>query len=141
MLGEKLRFARSSLGLSLSEVAARAEISAATLSRIERDKQSLDLDLFLQLTKILKLAPSDCFDHNGDAPANDGADSIVHRLTVMDVRDRTAFWRQLSDEMAKLRRNGRIDIRAAAQQVDELLAQIDFLRNEIERVRKNLRRG
>ena len=134
MLGEKLRDARTSLGLSLSDVAGRAEISAATLSRIERDKQTLGLDLFLQLAKILKVSPADCL---GDGEANGNAtDSLVRRFASMDPRDRATFWRQASDEMAKRPRNNR----ATALVVDELLAQIDYLRNEIESVRRNLRR-
>jgi len=135
MLGEKLRDARTSLGLSLADVAERAHVSAATLSRIERDKQALGLDLFLLLARILKLVPSHCLDDEGD-----GSDGVVGRVTVMDARARTAFWRELSDEMSKRRRTTHIDVDSAAQQVDELLAQIDFLRNEVDSVRKNLRR-
>lgn len=138
MLGEKLRDARTSLGLSLSEVAERAQISAATLSRIERDKQTLGLDLFLQLAKILKVSPAACL---GDGESNgNGADSLVQRFTAMDPRDRAAFWREVADEMSKRRKSGGANERATTLIVDELIAQIDYLRNEIESVRKNLRR-
>jgi len=138
MFGEKLRDARTSLGLSLSEVAERAEISAATLSRIERDKQTLGLDLFLQLAKILKVSPASCL---GDGEANgNGGDSLAQRFTAMDPRGRTAFWRDAADQMSKRRKAGGTDDRATTLMVDELIAQIDYLRNEIDSVRKNLRR-
>jgi len=138
MVGEKLRDARTALGLSLSDVAGRAQISAATLSRIERDKQTLGLDLFLLLAKILKVSPAECLGENG---ANgDSADSLVQRFTSMDSRDRATFWREASDEMIKRRKGNRPNDRTTSLMVDELLAQIEYLRNEIESVRKNLRR-
>jgi len=57
MIGERIREARNAREWSLTDVATKAHISVATLSRIERDKQTLDLGLFLTLMRILELDP------------------------------------------------------------------------------------
>src|SRR2546423_3585082 len=59
MIGERLREARDMRGMSLMDVAGKAHISAATLSRIENNKQGLDFGLFLVLAKILARAPAE----------------------------------------------------------------------------------
>jgi len=59
VVGNRLRQARTARQLSLNDVAGRAKISVATLSRIERDKQGIDLGLFLTLSRILKAPPHD----------------------------------------------------------------------------------
>jgi len=136
MVGNRLRTARQSRNLSLTELAARAEISAATLSRIERDKQNLDLGLFLTLTRILKLTPHEVL---GDTEEDDGLTPIVRTISSMQTHERAKLWRSLAAER-RSRRPHRVDGRVVANEVEELLAQVDFIRGEIELVHKRLRR-
>ena len=134
MLGIRLRQARQSRSLSLSEVASRAKISVATLSRIERDKQAIDLGMFLTLSRILKTPPHELIGVEED----EGIDPLVMRIARLNIVERTELWR----ELATHRRNGtsgRRQLRQLSYQVEELLAQIDFLREEIEAVQRRLR--
>ena len=136
MVGNRIRAARQSRNLSLTELAGRAEISAATLSRIERDKQNLDLGLFLTLTRILKLTPHDVL---GDAADEEGVDPLVRAISGMQTGERAQLWRSLAAER-KTHRSHKNDGRAVVNEVEELLAQVDFIRGEIESVQKRLRR-
>lgn len=137
MLGDKLRDARLALDLSLAEVAERAFISTATLSRIERDKQTLELGLFLTLAGVLKMPPADFFD---DGDGAEGGDPLVAKIASMKSRERTSLWKQLSEEIRNHRRHVKADVRNTALQVEEILAQADFLRSEIEAVQKTLKK-
>jgi transcriptional regulator with XRE-family HTH domain len=133
MVGTRIRAARQSRNLSLTELAGRADISAATLSRIERDKQNLDLGLFLTLTRILKLTPHEVL---GDD--EEGVDPLVRAISGMQTGDRAQLWRSLAAER-KTHRSRKNDARQVVNEVDELLAQVDFIRGEIESVQKRLR--
>jgi len=136
MVGNRIRIARQSRDLSLAELASRADISAATLSRIERDKQSVDLGLFLTLTRILNLAPHEVL---GDVDNEEGVDPLVRAISAMQTSERAKLWRSLSAER-KTHRGRTADSRVVANEVEELLAQVDFIRGEIEAVQKRLRR-
>lgn len=136
MVGNRLRIARQSRNLSLTELATRAEISAATLSRIERDKQNLDHGLFLTLTRILKLTPHEVL---GDDEGEDGLDPLVRAINGMQTGERAKLWRSLAAER-RSQRGRKADSHAVASEVEELLAQVDFIRGEIELVHKRLRR-
>ncbi|HEV7427720.1 MAG TPA: helix-turn-helix transcriptional regulator [Thermoanaerobaculia bacterium] len=136
MVGNRIREARQSRNLSLTELAGRAEISAATLSRIERDKQNLDLGLFLTLTRILKLTPHEVL---GDDVDEEGVDPLVRAISGMQTGERAQLWRSLAAER-KTHRARKNDGRAVVNEVEELLAQVDFIRGEIESVQKRLRR-
>ncbi len=122
--------------LSLAEVSERAHVSAATLSRIERDKQALDIGLFLVLAEVLKMVPSDLLDPS--EPGGDRVDPLVSRLASMQTKERTTVWRDLTAQRLEQRRHGRSSVRTVTQEVEELLAQIDFLRGEVESVRSRL---
>lgn len=50
-----LRAVREAHGLGLREVAARAEIDPAHLSRVERGERALSLDALLRLARVLGL--------------------------------------------------------------------------------------
>jgi transcriptional regulator with XRE-family HTH domain len=117
-------------------LAGRADISAATLSRIERDKQNLDLALFLTLTRILKLTPHEVL---GDTGEEDGVNPLVRTISGMETSDRAQLWRSLTEER-KAHRSRKADGHAVANEVEELLAQVDFMRGEIESVQKRLRK-
>ena len=135
MLGNRIRQARLARRLSLSDVAARASISVATLSRIERDKQGMELGMFLGLCKILNMPPQDMI---GARESSDGVDPIAARIARMDSKERTRLWKELSANVQKSK-NDRAKVRQISQEVEELLAQVDFLREEIEAVQKRLR--
>jgi len=139
MIGDRLREARLAQNLSLTDIASRLDISVATLSRIETNKQNLDFGLFLLLAKTLKLSPHDLIgddDHSGSR-----MDPMVAKIAALNPPERTKFWKNLST-MRRQSRSGsrRAEVRQAALQVEELLAQVDFLRDEIESFRKNLKR-
>lgn len=136
MVGNRIRVARQSRNLSLTELASRADISAATLSRIERDKQNVDLGLFLTLTRILQLTPHEVLN---DAETAEGVDPLVRAISGMQTGERAQLWRSLAAER-RTRRSRKADGRAVANEVEELLAQVDFIRGEIESVQKRLRR-
>lgn len=136
MIGERLREARETRGLSLTDVAGQAHISAATLSRIENSKQGLDFALFLVLAKVLAVSPSDLVDDDGNNP-----DPLVARIAQLSTTDRVRLWQDL----AEARRNSRGKRHArnpdtASQQVEELHAQFEYMREELDAVRASIRK-
>ena len=136
MIGENIRAARQAQQLSLTDVAGRVGISAATLSRIETGKQSLDLGMFLSLSKILRRQPNELLGEEG----NGEADPLALKIAALSANERVRLWRDLT----AARRNQRSTkkpqgIANLGQQVEELIAQMDFIREEIEVVRKRLR--
>jgi transcriptional regulator with XRE-family HTH domain len=135
MIGARLREARQARQLSLNSVAQKAEISVATLSRIERDQQRIDVDLLLNLIRILKINAHDVLDAE---PPNDGVEPMAVRIAGLATVERTKLWRELAITRKGSRVTGGAN-RVLAQQVEEFLAQLDFLRGEIEAVRKKLR--
>jgi transcriptional regulator with XRE-family HTH domain len=134
MIGPRLRAARLARHLSLNTVAGEADISVATLSRVERDQQRIDVELLVSLMRILKLAAHDVLDEPAEG---DGLDPIVSKISALPATERTKLWRDLAAnrKASKPAANARL----LAQQVEEFLAQIDFLRGEIESVRRKLR--
>ena len=135
MVGEKIREVRQSQGRSLAEVAGKAKISVATLSRIETDKQSIDVDLLVVLARILGVDARDIL-----GSENADADPLAQRIASLDAQKRAALWRDLATERRTQRSRNRNLTRNVGQQVDELLAQIDFLREELEAVRLRIKR-
>ena len=134
MIGEKIREVRQSQGRSLAEVAAKAKISVATLSRIETDKQSIDVDLLLALSRVLGV---DAAEMLGDGIAQ--PDPLAQRIASLDPAKRTDLWRDLAAERRAQRARSRPS-RNVGPQVEELLAQIDFLREELESVRGKIKK-
>jgi transcriptional regulator with XRE-family HTH domain len=136
MIGDRLRQARTSRQLSLSDVAVKAQISAATLSRIENGKQGLDVGLFLLLLKILRVQASDVLEADGTVSSGD---RLVDQIARLDAEARLKLWKDLAASLRaqKTRRNS---AREMSQKVEELVAQIDYLREEIEGVRVKNRR-
>lgn len=139
MVGSRLRETRQGQQRSLADVAAEAGISVATLSRIENDKQTLDLSLFIVLARILKTAPQDFL--GGDA-GGDGADKdLARQIAALPIRDRTQLWQNLATEQRALRtRSRRESDQQIGVQVEELLAQLDFMRDELEALKRRVRR-
>jgi transcriptional regulator with XRE-family HTH domain len=139
VVGNRLRQARMARQLSLNDVAGRAKISVATLSRIERDKQGIDLGLFLNLTRILKAPPQELLgEENGSAEI----DPLAVRIASLDPSERARLWREITNAHRSRRPSRKIaQLRHVAQQVEELLAQLECMQVEIETVYKRLRRA
>jgi transcriptional regulator with XRE-family HTH domain len=138
-IGERIRKVRQAKNLSLQQVAQKTSLSSATLSRIETSKQSLDLEVFLQLATVLEFSPAQLLDeaeHDGDGA--EGA-NMIDRL---EPRDRLRMWRDLATN-TKTKKTSltmrRAQIRAMALDAEELIAQLEFLREQIEYLRKRLR--
>src|SRR6266550_457369 len=130
MIGERIRQTRQARRLSLNDVAGRAKISVATLSRIERDKQGLELGLFLLLCKVLKTSPRDLL-LDGDADSN--VDPLAVRIAALNHPERLKLWHDLADNRRGDRRTHmRERMRRLADEVEELLAQLEFVRVEME---------
>lgn len=139
MVGARLRRARQARQFSLAEVAEKAHVSVATLSRVERDQQSIDVGLFLALAKILKTTPHELL---GDDPDQATLDPLVSRIAALAPTERILLWKELAEARratGNMARRGAM--RELGEQAEELLAQIDFLRGEIEMVTQRLRRA
>ena len=135
MVGARLRQARTSRDLSLNEVASRAHISVATLSRIERDKQGLDLGLFLVLCKVLKTLPHDMLG------TEEIGDPLAVQIGRLNHGERVQLWRDLADAR-RVDRHAmpRWQIRRLADEVEELLAQLQYVQAEIETFQTQVRK-
>jgi transcriptional regulator with XRE-family HTH domain len=139
MIGENIRQARLAQDRSLADVAKKAKISVATLSRIETDKQTLELGLFLTLARILERTPIDLIGSEAEAEGN-GVDPMVRKIARFETTERTQLWRELAvAQRSRHAKTRRVQVNQLAQQVEELLAQIDFMREELDNVRKRLR--
>ncbi|HVT44902.1 MAG TPA: helix-turn-helix transcriptional regulator [Thermoanaerobaculia bacterium] len=136
MIGEKLRAARRAQGLSLNDIAGKAAISTATLSRIETSKQALDLALFLRLAAILELNAGQLIQGENEVVLKSG---LVQAISSLQFDERMELWQQLTEAARRRKAVGpRRETRKLAMQIEELLAQLDFLREEIESVRRRI---
>ena len=140
MIGENIRQARLAQQWSLADVAKKAKISNATLSRIENEKQALELGLFLTLARILERTPDDLLGEDGGKDNEAGLDPLVKKIAAFETTERVQLWRELAIAKRTQRAKPRSHVAHLAQQVEELLAQIDFFREELESVRKRLPR-
>ena len=134
MQGNRIRQARVARRLSLSDVADRAEISVATLSRIERDKQGMDLGMFLSLCKILNVSPNEVLGKDSE----NISDPLAAKIARLDIKERTRLWKDLSAGV-QAKRIERSRLHTLSNEVDELLAQLDFLREQIEAMQKRVK--
>ncbi|HXI12666.1 MAG TPA: helix-turn-helix transcriptional regulator [Thermoanaerobaculia bacterium] len=137
-IGQKLRNARREQGLSLQQLADQAHVSIATLSRIETHKQSLDIELFVSLAGLLKQSPSELLTSTQENEAS--SHSLMRRISSLDFSQRMHLWSQLAATAAERGKERKNPQRQIAMDVEELLAQMDFLRAEIAAVSLRLRR-
>jgi transcriptional regulator with XRE-family HTH domain len=138
MIGERIRHTRHARRLSLNDVAGRAKISVATLSRIERDKQGLELGLFLILCKVLKTSPRDLL-LDGETDSN--VDPLAIRIASLNHPDRLQLWHELAANRRGDRRGHmRAQMRKLADEVEELMAQLEFVRAEMESFHSRVRK-
>lgn len=80
----RLRSLRTTLGLSLDELAARANLSASTISRIETGKRTISLDVLLPLAAALQVNIDALLDVRDD-------DDVVIRPTPSTSGKRTTW--------------------------------------------------
>lgn len=137
MIGERIRQTRQARRLSLNDVAGRAKISVATLSRIERDKQGLELGLFLVLCKVLKTSPRDLL-VEGETDSN--VDPLAVRIAALNHPERLQLWQDLAAHRRGDRRFVRARMRRLADEVEELMAQLEFVRAEMESFHDRMRK-
>ena len=141
MIGQRIRELRLAQGRSLADVAGKAKVSVATLSRIENDKQSVDLALFLMLAKVLQVTAAELLGSEGNGQGDDdGVDPLARRIARLETKKRTELWREVAAERRNNRARARNARAESAQQVEEMLAQIDFLREELETVRRGMKK-
>jgi transcriptional regulator with XRE-family HTH domain len=138
MIGARIRDVRNTRNLSLADVAVKAKVSVATLSRIENDKQPLDVEMLMILAKVLKVTAQELF---GD-PTEEakGIDPLAKRIVALNSKDRVKLWREIAAQRRAERSGRRDQMHQIGSQVEELLAQLDFLRDEVELVRTRIRR-
>src|SRR6185369_6859089 len=110
-VGEHLRRIRGERHLSLASIAEQAEISVATLSRIETNKQNIDVSLLMTLSRILGVQASEVL---GDVDAPDDSDALVRALARRRMAERARIFIDSSRQ-----RNA-----AIADTVDDLLVTI-----------------
>ncbi|MEQ7128662.1 XRE family transcriptional regulator [Actinopolymorpha sp. B11F2] len=80
----RLRSLRTTLGLSLDEVAARTNLSPSTISRVETGKRTISLDILLPLATALHVDLDALLDVRSD-------DDVVIRPTPDSTGERTTW--------------------------------------------------
>jgi transcriptional regulator with XRE-family HTH domain len=80
----RLRSLRNTLGLSLDELAARANLSGSTISRIETGKRTISLDVLLPLARALQVDVDSLLDVHSD-------DDVVIRPVPSSSGERTTW--------------------------------------------------
>ena len=80
----RLRSLRNTLGLSLDELAARANLSPSTISRVETGKRTISLDVLLPLAGALQVGLDALLDMSGD-------DDVVIRPVPSSSGERTTW--------------------------------------------------
>lgn len=84
LVRERLRSLRTTLGLSLDEVAARTNLSPSTISRVETGKRTISLDVLLPLAAALQVGLDSLLDVHSD-------DDVVIRPTPSRSGKRTMW--------------------------------------------------
>lgn len=140
MIGERIREARLAQDRSLADLAGKLNISVATLSRIENEKQSVDMQLFLAIANVLDIPARQLLRGNGedeDGPIG----PLVRRIASLGAKERQEFWRGLAAERRATRSNKHSsDSAQTVLQVEDLIAQLDFMREELDSLRKRIKK-
>jgi DNA-binding XRE family transcriptional regulator/quercetin dioxygenase-like cupin family protein len=84
LVRSRLRSLRTTLGLSLDDLAARANLSASTISRVETGKRTISLDVLLPLAAALQVDLDALLDVRGH-------DDVVIRPTPTSSGKRTTW--------------------------------------------------
>jgi transcriptional regulator with XRE-family HTH domain len=128
-IGDNLRHARLAQELSLAEVAGKVGISVATLSRVETDKQGIDVALLLKLAGVLGIPAAEIL--GGQSGGGEDTDSLARRLARLRPADRKKVI------LASARRPDRKQL---ATVMDDMLSTVDVLREELLQVQRAVRR-
>jgi transcriptional regulator with XRE-family HTH domain len=131
--GAALRAARVAKHLSLTVLAEKIGVSAATLSRIETDKQNLDVSTFVELTRTLGVEPAHILGSHRDERSDD---AIVGDLVALSPANRVRIFA----EAAKRERRGKSGAGVLNERLEAALASLDMLREELLDVRAAMRR-
>ncbi|HYC60101.1 MAG TPA: helix-turn-helix transcriptional regulator [Thermoanaerobaculia bacterium] len=119
---------RTEQDIGLAAVAEQAGISIATLSRVETNKQSIEVGLLLTLARILGVSPADILrepDESGDLQ------SLSRRVAALPPTQRTKVF------MDSSRRQKGKDLQPV---LDDLVSTVDLLREELLSVQRAVRR-
>ena len=133
-IGNALRTARTSRGMSLSEVGDAVGISAATLSRIETEKQGVDVEMLITLSRILRVSPADMLD-SAEHQRNDGQ-ALVSALAALPSEERARVVVAAGRQNVSPKRS-REHLQA---QLDALLTTIDLIRDELRDIQRQAHR-
>ena len=128
-LGVALRKIRRDHRLSLRRVAEQAEISVATLSRIETNKQSVDVELLLRLADIFGVTAGAIL---GEGNGEDDDAHLARLLRGLGPDERA---RLLLDSLTARR-----EPKSIHATMDGLISTIDLLRAELLVVQRKINR-
>jgi transcriptional regulator with XRE-family HTH domain len=126
-IGPTLRRLRMQRNASLAAIAEQARISVATLSRIETNKQSIEIGLLLTLARVLGVPAAHLV--GGDAEID--VDTLAAQLAALPPDARAKVVRKSSPaRQAK-------DLQPV---LDELISGVDMLREQLLDVQRAMRR-
>lgn len=123
-VGDTLRRLRTERSLSLAGVSERAGISVATLSRVETNKQSLEVGLLLTLAGILGVSAAEILGGHQET-----AESLASRIAALPAAERAKVFLKA----ARPRRERKLE---AA--LDGLVSTVEVLRDELLSVHRAL---
>jgi transcriptional regulator with XRE-family HTH domain len=119
--------------MSLSEVAGAVGVSTATLSRIETEKQSVNVTLLVRISQVLHVSASDMLATQDEATHDE--DVLVAALAALPSDERARV-------IAAAAKHHRPAKRAAELQsrVETLLATVDVIREQLADLGRHTRR-
>jgi transcriptional regulator with XRE-family HTH domain len=133
IVGKRIRELRLAQGRSLADIAKRAEVSVATLSRVETGKQTIDLGFLICVARILGTTADEIL---LDGRGAGSAAVLAATIASMPPGERMGFWRALGDARRTRRgKTARDKMDGLARELDELHAHIELLRDELDAVR------
>jgi transcriptional regulator with XRE-family HTH domain len=132
-VGTALRSARTARGMSLNDVASAAGISAATLSRIETEKQGVDVGLLMSIAGILHVAPADIL--ATDDERSHTAERLADALAALPSAERAKVI-----AAASRRRQSRKASEQLQAQLETLLVTVDLIRDELTELHRETQR-
>lgn len=127
-VGPTLRRLRTDRSIALAAIAEQAGISIATLSRIETNKQGVDVGLLLTLARILGVSAVDIL---GSGDERDDVEALSLRLAALppDARARV-FLKSVPQRKPS-------DLEPA---IDDLVSTVEMMREELLSVQRAMRR-